>query len=159
MDLARYADSAGYELDYPFEHSWHYRDWLIRSFQENKPLDRFLQEQLAGDQLWPESEDARTGTLFLAIGPRRFEGGLQAKDERAYEWLTDLADTTASAMLGLTMGCARCHDHKFDAITQRDYFGLQAIFAESRIEETRLGEKKSDTSPASLRVIARDKPL
>ena len=157
MDVARYADSAGYELDYPFHHSWRYRDWLIRSFRSNKPLDRFLQEQLAGDQLWPDSEDARDGVLFLAIGPRRFEGGIQRPVEREYEWLTDLADTTGSALLGLTLGCARCHDHKFDALTQRDYFGLQAIFADCRLEEKRVVDK-GETSPVVLRVAGRDQP-
>ena len=157
MDLARYADSAGYELDYPFRHSWRYRDWLIRSFQANTPLDRFLQEQLAGDQLWPDSEDARDGVLFLAIGPRRFEGGIQRPNEREYEWFTDLVDTTGSAFLGLTLGCSRCHDHKFDALTQRDYFGLQAIFGESRLEETRV-ENKGENSPVVLRVAHRDQP-
>jgi hypothetical protein len=157
MDLTRYADSAGYELDYSFRHSWRYRDWLIRSFHGNKPLDRFLQEQLAGDQLWPDSEDARDGVLFLAIGPRRFEGGIQRPNEREYEWFTDLADTTGSAFLGLTLGCSRCHDHKFDALTQRDYFGLQAIFGDSRLEEKRV-EEKGEASPVMLRVASRGQP-
>ena len=85
MDLARYADSAGYELDYLFTHAWRYRDWLVRSFVANKPMDRFLQEQIAGDELWPGVEDAADGALFLTVGPMRHEGGIQRAKDRENE--------------------------------------------------------------------------
>jgi hypothetical protein len=156
MDVVRYADSAGYELDYLFEHAHRYRDWLIRSLRDNLPMDRFLQTQLAGDQLWPDSTDAADGVLFLAIGPQRFEGGIQRAKEREYEWLTDVADTVGSAVLGLTVGCARCHDHKYEPLSQRDYFGLQAIFSDCRLDEKRIGDKGGDTRPALIKVVTRE---
>jgi len=160
MDLTRYADSAGYELDYLFTEASRYRDWLVKSFAANKPMDRFIQEQIAGDELWPGDEQAADGVLFLTIGPRRFEGGIQRTKERENEWLTDVADTTGAAFLGVTLGCTRCHDHKFDPWTQNDYYGLQAIFADSELQETRVGSKggPGDTSPARLRVAPRDQP-
>jgi hypothetical protein len=158
MDVARYADSAGYELDYSFTESWKYRDWLIRSFQSNKPLDRFIQEQIAGDQLWPDSQDAADAALFLTIGPRRHEGGIQRAAEREYEWFTDLTDTTGSVFLGSTLACTRCHDHKFDPFTQRDYYGMQAIFADSQLDEKHIGNGDNASQPASLRVAPREKP-
>ncbi|MFM8890891.1 MAG: PSD1 and planctomycete cytochrome C domain-containing protein, partial [Planctomycetia bacterium] len=158
MDVARYADSAGYELDYLFAHSHRYRDWLIRAFRDNLPLDRFLALQLAGDELWPDDADAADAVLLLAVGPRRFEGGIQRKDAREYEWLTDVADTVGAAFLGLSVACARCHDHKYDPLSQREYFGLQAIFAEVEIEEKRIGETGGDTRPADLRIVPRKAP-
>ena len=160
MDVARYADSAGYELDYLFTHSWRYRDWLVKSFETNKPMDRCIKEQIAGDELWPGDADAADGALFLSIGPRRFEGGIQRAKVRENEWLTDLADTTGAAFLGITMGCARCHDHKFDPITQSDYYGLQALFADCALKEERVGEGggSGDARPAFIQVVLRDKP-
>jgi len=157
MDVVRYADSAGYELDYLFEQSHRYRDWLIRAFRDNLPLDRFLEMQLAADQLAPDDTAAADGLLFLTVGPRRFEGGIQRGRAREYEWLTDVTDTVGAAFLGLTVGCARCHDHKYESLSQRDYFGLQAIFAEAGITERRTG-KGGETSPAELRVVVRDPP-
>ncbi|EDY19361.1 protein of unknown function DUF1549 [Chthoniobacter flavus Ellin428] len=157
MDVTRYADSAGYELDYLFTHAWRYRDWLVRSFAANKPMDRFIQEQIAGDELWPGNEDAADGLRFLTVGPMRYEGGIQRSKERENEWLTDLADTTGAAFLGLTMGCTRCHDHKFDPITQDDYYGLQAIFAEAELKLERLGVAKNkgdeNTLPAFVSLV------
>jgi len=156
MDVVRYADSAGYELDYLLEHSHRYRDWLIRAFRDNLPMDRFLQTQVAGDQLWPDSSDATDGVLFLAIGPQRFEGGIQRTKEREYEWLTDVADTVGSGFFGLTFGCARCHDHKYESLSQREYFGLQAVFADCRLDEKRIGDKGGDTRPAQIKVVSRE---
>ena len=160
MDLARYADSAGYELDYLFTHSWRYRDWLVRSLAANKPMDRFIQEQIAGDELWPDAADAVDSALFLTVGPMRFEGGIQRTKEVENAWLTDLADTTGAAFLGLTMGCVRCHDHKFDPLTQNDYYGLEAVFADSELKEVREGKggPPNDTRPAFIHVAPRAEP-
>jgi hypothetical protein len=146
LDVARYADSAGYEPDFYLPNAWRYRDYVIKSFNEDKPYDRFLQEQVAGDTLWSddlalqgshaialeklEHLEARVGTGLYTIGPEILESNLDAKlllNER----LTDWVDTTGAAFLGLTLGCARCHDHKFDPISQRDYYRLHAIFAGS----------------------------
>ena len=160
MDVARYADSAGFELDYLFLHGWRYRDALIKSFAENKRMDRFIQEQIAGDQLWPQDAGAVDGALFLTVGPMRFEGGIKRNKEQQNAWLTDLADTTGSAFLGLTMGCTRCHDHKFDPLTQNDYYGMQAIFAESELKEEREGKGggNGDTRPSFIQVVPRSEP-
>jgi hypothetical protein len=155
MDLVRYADSAGYELDYLFTESWRYRDWLVKAFTSHEPMDRFIEAQIAGDELWPGDKSAADAVLFLAIGPRRFEGGIQRTKERQNEWLTDLADTTGSAFLGVTMGCTRCHDHKFDPWTQDDYYGLQADFADCTLREQRIRSHggNNDTTPAFIRVL------
>ncbi|MBA4065761.1 MAG: hypothetical protein C0501_18985 [Isosphaera sp.] len=132
LDVVRYADSAGYETDDPYPTAWRYRDYVIASLNADKPFDRFVKEQLAGDELWPDSAEAATATGFLAVGPFAFEGGIGRADVVEYQRRTDLADTTGEAFLGLTVGCARCHNHKFDPISHLDYFGLQAVFAASK---------------------------
>jgi hypothetical protein len=131
LDVARYADTAGFEADYLYPNAWRYRDYVIRSFNSDKPFDRFIQEQVAGDELWPDDHDALDATGFYGIGPALSEAALMPSNQLEYEWLTDAADTTGAAFLGITFGCARCHDHKYDPFTQRDYFGMQAIFAAS----------------------------
>ncbi|HEV3167960.1 MAG TPA: DUF1549 and DUF1553 domain-containing protein, partial [Isosphaeraceae bacterium] len=107
-----------------------FRDYVIRSLNADKPFDRFIQEQVAGDELWPEDRDARLGTALFCVGPALSESAM-VPSQLEYEWLTDAADTTGAAFLGLTLGCARCHDHKYDPITQKDYYAMQAIFAAS----------------------------
>ena len=147
LDAARYADSGGYETDIYYRNAWRYRDYVVDSFNDDKPYDRFVQEQIAGDELWPDDLaldgtykvpkeklkhlEARIATGLYTLGPQFHESNLEAA-KRQYEWLTDCADTTASVFMGLTMACARCHDHKFDSITQRDYYALQAVFAGSK---------------------------
>ena len=154
MDVVRYGDSAGYELDYLFSDSWRFRDWVVRALQRNMPMDRFIEAQIAGDQLWPGDAGEVDGARFLTIGPRRFEGGIKRTLEVENERLTDLADSTGAAFLGLTMGCARCHDHKYDPISQDDYYGMEAIFADSTVKESRAGGGggNNDTRPASLSI-------
>ena len=133
LDVARYAESGGYELDSTYGSAWRYRDWVIRALNDDKPLDRFVQEQVAGDEIWPDSDDARIATGLCTVGPYAFEGGIKRPQVVEYQRLTDIVDTVGSSLLGLTVGCARCHDHKFDPISQADYFGLQAIFAGSEL--------------------------
>jgi len=156
LDVVRYADSAGYEIDDPYDHAWLYRDYVIRSFNADKPFDRFVQEQIAGDHLWPDSEEARLATGFATVGPYAYEGGIIRSNVVEYQRLTDLADTTTSAFLGLTAGCARCHDHKFDPISQEDYFGLQAIFAASKPIKTPVQPNK-DVKATMLALTHTDK--
>jgi cytochrome c553 len=127
LDLVRYSDSAGFEGD-PFHlDGWRFRDYVIKSFNDDKPYDRLVKEHLAGDELWPDDPGSRMGTGFLRVGPHR---DLLNRNEEVnrIEKLTDLVETTSHAFLGLTVGCARCHDHKFDPLPQRDFFRLQAIF-------------------------------
>ena len=143
LDVARYADTGGFEQDYMYQGAWKYRDYVIRSFNADKPFDRFIQEQVAGDELWPGDPDAITATSLYSIGPVLQESAM-ISTQLEYEWLTDSADLTGAAFMGLTVGCARCHDHKYDPISQKDYFAMQAIFAASdraypdKIRESRL---------------------
>jgi cytochrome c553 len=130
LDVARYADTSGFEADHLYPSAWRYRDYVIRSFNADRPMDRFIQEQVAGDELWSGEADAALATGLYCVGPVLQESAMMSS-QLEYEWLTDAADTTAAAFLGLTLGCARCHDHKYDPLTQKDYYGLQAIFAAS----------------------------
>ena len=124
LDLARYADSGGYEYDRDRDNAWRYRDYVTRSFNDDKPYNRFLQEQLAGDELWPDSHDARIATGFLRLGP---ENNIKNEQTRLDE-LDDVVATTTNSLLAMTVGCARCHNHKFDPIPQKDYYRIQAVF-------------------------------
>jgi hypothetical protein len=130
LDVARYADSGGFEADLPYKNAWMYRDYTIRSFNADKPADRFIQEQVGGDELWPDDPEAVIATGLYCVGPAVTDAAM-VSGQLEYDWLTDAADTTGAVFLGLTLGCARCHDHKYDPLTQRDYFAMQAIFAAS----------------------------
>jgi len=126
LDLARFAESDGFEHDAVRPHSWRYRDYVIQSFNADKPYDRFIREQVAGDELWPEDRDALTATAFNLLGPDMVDSADQI--QRRCNTLNDMTDTTSAVFLAQTIGCARCHDHKFEPLTQRDYFSLQAFF-------------------------------
>jgi hypothetical protein len=130
LDVARYADTGGFEADHLYPSAWRYRDYVIRSFNADKPFARFVQEQVAGDELWPDDADAAVGTGLYCVGPVLEESAMMG-GQLEYDWLTDAADTTGAAFLGLTFGCARCHDHKYDPLTQKDYYSMQAVFAAS----------------------------
>lgn len=130
LDVVRYADTGGFESDLVYEGAWKYRDYVIRSIDADKPFDRFVQEQVAGDELWPGDSDALLATGLFCVGPTLPEAAMTG-GQLENDWLTDSADTVGAAFLGLTMGCARCHDHKYDPITQADYYALQAFFADS----------------------------
>ncbi len=127
LDLARYGDTSGFEQDPYLLYSWRYRDYVVKSFNDDKPYDRFIRETIAGDEIYPEEPEAHQGTGFYTVGTNRDMLYKQEKENRV-ESLTDFTDTTAGVFLGLTVGCARCHDHKFDPIPQRDYYRLQAVF-------------------------------
>jgi len=159
LDVVRYADSGGFETDIYFPNAWRYRDYVIESFNKDKPFDRFVREQIAGDEIWPddielrggyqipkeklEHLEARIGTGMYAIGPVYHEAALDGRQLR-YEWMTDAVDTTGAAFLGLTVGCARCHDHKFDPLSQRDYHRMLAIFAGSEPRNIPVVNKMSE---------------
>jgi hypothetical protein len=135
LDLASYADSHGFELDYSRPNAWHYRDYVIKAFNDNTPYDEFLHEQIAGDVLRPDDPEAVVATGFLAAGPWDYSGFITAIQDTAASRLTRSLDidnmmtTVMTTTVSLTVGCARCHDHKFDPIPQRDYYSLQAVFA------------------------------
>jgi hypothetical protein len=126
LDLVRFGETNGFETNRERPNAWPYRDWVIESFNTDKPYDEFVRQQLAGDAL-----NAPIGTSFLVAGPVDIVKGQDAKlrqTQRMNE-LDDMINTTGTAFLGLTTGCARCHNHKFDPISQADYYSLQAVFA------------------------------
>ena len=125
LDVARYADSDGFEFDVDRPHAFRYRDYVIRSFNADKPYDRFILEQLAGDELFPYKPDALIATGFCRHGPTIDN---QVNEKNRLDELDDIISTTSSVFLGLTMGCARCHDHKYDPISQKNYYEMLAIF-------------------------------
>jgi hypothetical protein len=129
LDVVRYADSNGMDENVAFGHAWRYRDYVVRAFNEDKPYDTFLIEQIAGDLL-PRSGDSVVATGFLALGARV----LAEPDVQKLEMdiIDEQIDTLGKAFLGMTLGCVRCHDHKFDPISQEDYYGLAAIFRSTR---------------------------
>ena len=128
LDVTRYADTAGYSNDFERPNAWRYRDYVIRSFNQDKPYDRFVLEQIAGDELFPNDPEAILATGFLRSGPWEHTGMSVAAVTRQL-FLDDVTHAVGQAFLGLTLGCARCHDHKFDPIPTRDYYAIQAVFA------------------------------
>ncbi|MFM7248599.1 MAG: DUF1549 and DUF1553 domain-containing protein [Planctomycetaceae bacterium] len=130
LDVARYAESSGKETNLPFPHAWRYRDWVIAAFNDDMPYDDFLKAQIAGDLLrhsGPADQAKKiVATGFLALGPK----GLNERDRRQFQMdvVDEQIDVTSQAMLGLTLACARCHDHAFDPVSQRDYHALAGIF-------------------------------
>src|SRR5205823_9543530 len=127
LDLVRFAETDGFKADDVRPHAWRYRDYVIRSFNADKPFDRFVKEQLAGDELYPGDSDALVATGFLRHFP--YEYNAVDVELKRQDMLNDITDTTAAAFLGLTLGCAKCHDHKTDPIPQADYYRFQAFFA------------------------------
>lgn len=133
LDLVRYADTAGDSSDYPIADAWRYRNWVIRAFGEDKPFDEFLRQQIAGDLLADDAPrerfaDLQVATGFLALS-RRFGVGVRQSMHLVIE---DTIDVLGRSVLGLTLRCARCHDHKYDPITMRDYYALYGIFQSMR---------------------------
>jgi hypothetical protein len=133
LDLARYADSAGFQNDTTRPNNFRYRDYVINSFNADKPFDRFTKEQLAGDEIWPDSQEAKIATGFLAGYP----DNSNSRDlvQRKYQIATDMTDLVGETFLAATVGCARCHNHKADKVTQKEYFQLQAYFANTSFDE------------------------
>ncbi|HUS35510.1 MAG TPA: DUF1549 and DUF1553 domain-containing protein, partial [Verrucomicrobiae bacterium] len=133
LDLARYAESEGFKADETRPNVWRYRDYVIKSFNDDKPYDRFVQEQIAGDEMWPTNTEAKIATGFNRHYPD--ESNARNLMQRRQDILNDITDTVGAVFTGLTYGCARCHDHKFDPILQSDYFRLQAFFANTAADD------------------------
>ena len=135
LDTVHYGESHGYDKDKPRLNAWPYRDYVIRSFNDDKPYARFLEEQLAGDVLFPDNPQGIVATGFIAAGPWDFVGHAELREDTVDKRIARLLDrddmvmTTMSTFASLTVHCARCHDHKFDPIKQSDYYSLQAVFA------------------------------
>ncbi len=133
LDVVRYSDSDGFKQDDTRPNMWRYRDWVIQSWNEDKPFNRFIREQIAADELYPGDTKALPGLGFLRLFEDEFN---QANIPlRRQELLNDLTDNTAFAFMGITLGCARCHDHKFDPLRHKDYYRFQAFFANIKIDD------------------------
>ena len=151
LDLVRYAETNSYERDGPKPFVWRYRDYVIRSLNADKPYNQFVREQLAGDELWPGSPDALIATGFYRLGIWQDEP--VDHEQEFFEDLDDLVRTTGEVYLGLTVGCARCHDHKLDPLPQRDYYRLSAFFRNIRRFGVRSHESVLEASVRSLGTV------
>ncbi|GAB5406370.1 MAG: DUF1553 domain-containing protein [Aureliella sp.] len=149
LDVIRWAETVGFETNAERRDAWHYRDWVIAALNNDKPYDQFILEQIAGDTV---GEDAALG--FLVAGPANLPGQI-GRDEAAMrsarqDELDEVVRTVSQSLFGLTIGCARCHDHKFDPITQRDYYSMQAVFSGLQYGTRRLRGPKNDDWTAQL---------
>jgi hypothetical protein len=138
LDLVRFAETDGFEYDTHRHDAWRYRDYVIRSFNRDKPYDQFLREQLAGDEISRTDEEERIAAGFNRLGPLRKNAGNQEVASSRTEVLAEMTNIVGSALLGVTLGCARCHDHKFDPIRQTDYYRMQAFFAATQADDVQL---------------------
>jgi hypothetical protein len=134
LDVVRYAETEGFEYDRHRPGAWRYRDYVIDAFNRDKPYDRFILEQLAGDEIEPDNRELQVAAGFHRLGPVRRNAGNQELAFSRHEVLTEMTDAVGVAFLGLTVGCARCHDHKFDDFSQEDYYRLQAFLAAAQEE-------------------------
>ncbi len=160
LDIVRYADTNGYELDKDRTHAWRYRDYVIDSFNKDKPFTRFIQEQIAGDEMFPGNNEALIATGYLRAGSEHLVSGNIDPEESRQEVLTEIATNVGQTFLAMTVNCARCHNHKFDPILQADFYRLQAVFAgakgddveyatpsEKKESEAKIAEYKKRISP------------
>lgn len=142
LDVVRYADSSGYANDYHRGNAWRYRDYVVRSFNADKPFDQFIKEQIAGDEIDPSDPEMLIAVGFLRMGPWELTGMEVPKIARQ-RFLDDVTNSVGETFLAHSLQCARCHDHKFDPIPTRDYYAIQACFA-----TTQLVERRADFLPA-----------
>ncbi|MBX9653259.1 PSD1 and planctomycete cytochrome C domain-containing protein [bacterium] len=148
LDVVRFAQTNGYERDAEKPFAWRYRDYVINSLNADKPYDQFIREQIAGDELDVVTDETIIATGFARLGV--WDDEPDDKANATFECLDDMVSTTGSTVLGLTVGCARCHDHKFDPIRQQDYYGLVAFFRNVREYEKHEGNKTDFSMLAKL---------
>ena len=153
LDVVRYADTHGFEVNTPRANAWPYRDYVIRAFNEDKPYDRFVFEQIAGDAV---GESASTGFLVAAavLLPGQIGKDEESKRLARQDSLDEIIVGTGDTFLGITIGCARCHDHKFDPITQQDYYGLQAFFSGVNYGEREFDTEETRANKAKAKMLA-----
>jgi Protein of unknown function (DUF1553)/Protein of unknown function (DUF1549) len=166
LDVVRYAETNGYEADGERPQAWRYRDYVVASFNRDKPYDHFLIEQVAGDELATGRDARKAAESLIAAGlhrcgPMHMVGGNTDPEVNRQEVLTEMVNGLGSAILGLTIGCARCHDHKFDPLSQADYYRLQAFFAGTKLRDADIAsvEEKAESLRAGAAVQARLTPL
>ena len=138
LDIARYADSSGYANDYERGPAWRYRDYVVRAFNEDKPYDTFVREQIAGDEWDPQDPEKLVATGFLRMGAWELTG-MEVPKVARQRFLDDVTDTVGQVFLAHMLQCARCHDHKFDPVPTRDYYSMQAIFATTQMADRHVG--------------------
>lgn len=153
LDVVRYAESNGYERDAAKPQVWKYRDYVIQAFNADKPYDRFVVEQLAGDELPEPSSETLIATGYYRLGPWDDEPADPLEDR--FDQLDDIVSTTSQVFLGLTLGCARCHDHKFEPLLARDYYSMMAIF--NGLERPRKGRTELDLPVGSRAELAAER--
>ena len=146
LDVVRYAETNGFELDADRPHAWRYRDYVIDSFNRDKPYDRFIKEQIAGDEMFPDNKDALIATGYLRAGQEHLVAGNIDPEMSREEVLTEIATSVGQTFLGLTVNCARCHNHKFDPILQADYYRMQAIFGGASGKEIEIATPAEHTA-------------
>jgi mono/diheme cytochrome c family protein len=134
LDVARYADSSGFANDYDRGNAWRYRDYVVRSFNADKPYDQFIREQIAGDEIDPSNPETLVAVGFLRGGPWELTG-MEVPKVARQRFLDDVTDSVGQVFLGHALQCARCHDHKFDPVPTRDYYRIQAAFATTQLAE------------------------
>jgi len=134
LDVVRYADSSGFANDYERGNAWRYRDYVVRSFNRDKPYHQFVTEQIAGDEIAPENSEMLIATGFLRMGPWELTAMEVAKIARQ-RFLDDVTNSVGESFLAQSLQCARCHDHKFDPVPTRDYYAIQAVFATTQLAE------------------------
>ena len=152
LDLARYADTHGYQMD-RYRAMWPWRDWVIKAFNQNMPYDQFVTWQLAGDLLPNATKEQRLATAFNRLHMQNEEGGV-VEEEFRVAYVVDRVTTVGTAFLGLTFECSRCHDHKYDPITQRDFYSLFAFF--QNIDESGQTSYFTDAMPAPALLLSDD---
>ncbi|MBM3761853.1 MAG: DUF1553 domain-containing protein [Acidobacteria bacterium] len=146
LDVVRFAETDGFEYDTHRTEAYRYRDYVIRAFQNDKPYDRFITEQLAGDEIAPQEQETVIASGFNRLGPLRKNAGNQEVASSRNEVLTEMTNAVGAAFLGVTLGCARCHDHKFDPIRQSDYYRIQAYFAGTLEHDFPLSSREARTA-------------
>jgi mono/diheme cytochrome c family protein len=134
LDVTRYADSSGYANDYQRGNAWRYRDYVVRAFNADKPYDRFVREQIAGDELTPDDPESLVAVGFLRMGAWELTA-MEVPKVARQRYLDDVTETVGQVFLAHQVQCARCHDHKFDPVPTRDYYRLQAVFATTQLAE------------------------
>ncbi|MBI3209985.1 MAG: DUF1553 domain-containing protein [Candidatus Solibacter usitatus] len=146
LDVVRFAESDGYEYDTHRPDGYRYRDYVMKSFQEDKPYNVFLKEQLAGDEMDPKNDMYLIASGFNRLGPLRKNAGNQEVASSRTEVLTEMTNIIGQSMLGVTLGCARCHDHKFDPIRQSDYYRMQGYFAQTHPNDVIVASEEEQTA-------------
>ena len=156
LDVVRYADSSGFEFDITIENAWRYRDYVIKAFNEDKPYNQFIVEQLAGDELDNPTPDSLTATTYYRVGPRVRFREAQYPSYR-YDYMDDGGRTTFQGFLGLSVNCARCHDHKFDPITRLDYYkSVAAFWGYVEYDQPLVPKPKVDEYNAALKALEKE---